>query len=42
MKEIEQNCVFFSDIDMTQNEESDSEYSKLSDCYKVWSFKEHD
>ncbi len=40
---IEENCVNLSDIDMTENEEldsdycSDSEYSKVSDCHEVWS-----
>jgi hypothetical protein len=41
---IEENCVFLSDIDVTEeqeSDESDSEYSKVSDCHEVWSFEEH-
>jgi hypothetical protein len=38
---IEENSVFLSDIDFTEEQEShesDSEYSKVSDCHQVWSF----
>jgi hypothetical protein len=41
---IEENCVFLSDIDVTEeqeSDESDSEYSIVSDCHEVWSFEEH-
>jgi hypothetical protein len=39
---IEGNSVFLSDIDMNENEESNSEYSKVSDYHQVWSIEEHD
>jgi hypothetical protein len=41
---IEENCVFLSDIDVTEEQESDEsdlDYSKVSDCHEVWSFEEH-
>jgi hypothetical protein len=38
---IEENSVFLSDINFMEEQEShesDSEYSKVSDCHQVWSF----
>ncbi len=32
---IEQNCLFFSDIDMNDRYYSDLEYSEVSDCHEV-------